>query len=904
MLPRPRADAARLVPEVIQSSNMDCGPASLMALMRGFGLPVSFGRLREACQTTVDGTSISAMDEVANQLGLDTQEVMLPPDHLLLPEADALPAIAVISNEVGTAHFVVVWSKIGRWVQLMDPARGRRWLSQRELEETLYRHTVEVPAKAWRRWAATDEFQGPLARRLLGLGLNKERADELRAQTLADEGYLDVAALDAACRMTMALIRARAVKAGQEASNLLEQLYAWGRDIETCSHLPVSYWSVRPASNQDPRNPQQLAYRAAVLVRTRGRHATRPDIETLDEDLAAALTDEQPHPFRSLLGMLARDGLTTPLVMAAAVFLAAALVLLEAVLLRGFLELSGQIGLASDRAIAVSLLLLLLMLGLVLRFPIIHSAASMGRLLEVRLRVAFLSKIPKLNDRYFHSRLISDMAERCHSLHLLRYLPILGVTFLDACAQLIFITVGIAWIEPSLAPWALAVALLSITLPLALQPVLTERSLTLRTHLGGMINFYLDSLLGLIPIRVHGAQLAVAREQEARLVEWSRAAMALHRTSTWVEGVLAFSGFGCAVLMVSLVATAGESGLENALLVVYWALSMPMLGARAAQVARQYPDLHNVALRVLEPLGAHEEEVAKPEPGPVASEDPAPAPGVAIAMAGVTVEAGGHRILEQVDLTIAPGEHVAIVGESGAGKSSLVGLLLGWHRARSGTVEVDGRILTGAWLGTLRRSTAWLDPTVQLWNQPLLDNLIYGSEFAPDNPMSSVLHQAELRELLEHLPDGMQTRLGESGRLLSGGEGQRVRLGRALMQRDARLVLLDEAFRGLDRETRQRLTRRVRQWWQNATLLSVSHDITDTRDFERVLVIHEGRLVEDGSPQHLLADETSRYSVLMAKDRAMRERAWARGTWRTMWLENGRLHEEPPDDRDERHAGG
>ena len=878
-----------MVPEVVQTSMMDCGPASLMALMQGFGVPVSFGRLREACQTSVDGTSISTMDEVANLLGLDTEEVMVPADHLLLPEAGALPAIAVVLNEIGASHFLVVWSVAGPWVQIMDPAHGRRWISRQALTEQLFRHTTEVPADMWRQWAGTAEFQEPLGQRLRALGLDRTRADELREQALAIADWRGVAALDAACRMTAGLVRSRAISRGRESTALVEEIFAWGRDPERASRIPVTLWSVLPAPGADPEHPAALAFRGAVIVRGRGRKEQAPDPETLSDELAAALSEDRPRPGRTLFGLLARDGLTMPLVLLGALVTAAALVLFEALLLRGFLELGNQVGLATHRALAMSIILGLLALALAIQVPIIRGAMTMGRALEVRLRVAFLSKIPKLSDRYFHSRLISDMAERCHSLHLLRYLPLLGMRFLDGCAQILFTVAGITWLAPHLMPWALLVALVSIGLPLALQPFMAERDLRLRTHLGALIHFYLDALLGLIPIRVHGAQQSMAREQEGRLVEWNRAAMDFHATGTWVEGVLALAGFGMAVLMVALVSQGQSRGqLGSGLLLVYWALSLPVLGARIALIARRYPMLRSVALRVIEPLGAREEESATP----VAGARDVPAQPVAITMTGVTVEAGGHVILRDLDLQVEPGEHVAIVGPSGAGKSSLVGLLLGWHRPKSGRVDVDGSPLSGARLSALRRATAWVDPAVQLWNQPMLDNLLYGSELAEEQPIAGVLHEAELRELLEHLPEGMQTYLGEGGGVVSGGEGQRVRLGRALMHRNARLVILDEAFRGLDRGARQRLTARARAWWEHATLLFVSHDIGATRDFARVLVVDDGRVVEDGAPEELLRDAGSRYSALMAGDMAMRSGEWAGGEWRRLWLEHGRLREE------------
>src|SRR5437879_4429304 len=89
-----------IVPEVVQTSAMDCGPAVLKAALEGFGIPVSYGRLREACQTDVDGTSINTLEEVARHLGLDAEQVMLPVDHLLFPQAGALPALLVTATRL------------------------------------------------------------------------------------------------------------------------------------------------------------------------------------------------------------------------------------------------------------------------------------------------------------------------------------------------------------------------------------------------------------------------------------------------------------------------------------------------------------------------------------------------------------------------------------------------------------------------------------------------------------------------------------------------------------------------------------------------------------------------------------------------------------------------------------
>jgi ATP-binding cassette subfamily B protein len=308
------------------------------------------------------------------------------------------------------------------------------------------------------------------------------------------------------------------------------------------------------------------------------------------------------------------------------------------------------------------------------------------------------------------------------------------------------------------------------------------------------------------------------------------------------------------------------------LLLVYWALNLPVLGQEVALLARQYPAHRNVTLRLMEPMGAPEETTVA-APGPAAASHPAgspvaASPGVAIVLEGVSVRAAGHTILDKIDLDIEAGAHVAIVGPSGAGKSSLVGILLGWHRPASGRVLIDGCPLDSQRLERLRRETTWLDPSVQLWNRALLDNLVYGADGAVSLPLGQVIEAADLRDLLETLPDGLQTRLGEGGALVSGGEGQRVRLGRGLLRPGVRLVILDEPFRGLDRERRHELLTRASKWWGVATVLCITHDVGETRGFSRVL------------------DQ-----ALLEAEQEVREGLWSSGVWRRLRLEGGQLVE-------------
>jgi ABC-type transport system involved in cytochrome bd biosynthesis fused ATPase/permease subunit len=181
---------------------------------------------------------------------------------------------------------------------------------------------------------------------------------------------------------------------------------------------------------------------------------------------------------------------------------------------------------------------------------------------------------------------------------------------------------------------------------------------------------------------------------------------------------------------------------------------------------------------------------------------------------------------------------------------------------------------------------------VQIWNRSLLENLRYGN--MPDEPGSEQDHslklqQADLHTLLKRLPDGLQTVLGEGGGLVSGGEGQRVRLGRAMQRDGVRLVILDEPFRGLDRAKRRTLLAQAREQWADATLLFISHDIDESQHFARVLVIEEGQIVEDGRPDELAAQPDTRYHALHAADAAVRQGMWSDEVWQRWWLSDGVL---------------
>jgi ATP-binding cassette subfamily B protein len=873
-------------PEVVQTSAMDCGPAALKCMLEGFGGRVSYGRLREACQTSVDGTSIDTLEEIAQALGLDAAQIVLPPEHAVSAAPGVLPAIAVVRMPSGLTHFVVLWRRVGPWIQVMDPGSGRRWVRAATFVRDLYIHTHTIDAETFQAFATDASFTHAVRGRFVAAG--GRAGGEVFDAALARAGDgMAVARLDGAARAAESLIGERLVRRGRAAGQLLRALVANAPDAIPA--LVAENACARPAG-------EGVAFRGAVLIHVAGRAAGDAVRPALPRELAAADDDERPFT-RAVRALPQRLWRRRALGLLPLLPIVVALGLGEVVLSRPLL--AGPATPALGRA---ALALLAVVLGAaLLELPLLAGARGLGRTLDVGLRRAFFRKLPRLGDRYFASRPVSDMAERAHLLHRIRLLPGLGVQLGRTIGELALACAAIAWLYPPGAPLALAMLLAAGAIPALMTPALAERDLRLRTHAGALLRFYLDALLGLTAVRTHGAGAALAREHEERLREWQRAGRDVVAAAARSEAATVLMAVAGAAVLVGGSLRAPQVGLGTVFLLLFLALRIPTQASAIAGLWRQFPEHRNVTLRLLEPLGAPDDRSAtpasqqngQPQPRGGAAGGDEPRPGVALAFDDVAVEVAGHVVLQDVSLQIAAGAHVAIVGPSGAGKSTLIGLLLGLHRPARGEVRVDGMSLQGEAVAALRAGTVWVEPTVQLWNRSLADNVGFGAPLSPSaEALEAALDDAELSELVRRLPAGAATVLGEGGGLVSGGEGQRVRFARALARLTRpRLVLLDEPFRGLDRTVRRRLLARARARWADATLVVATHDIEQTRDFPRVMVVDRGRVAEDGAPDTLAGRADSIYRQLLDAEARVRATRWAAPFWRRLTVRDGRLHE-------------
>jgi ATP-binding cassette subfamily B protein len=197
-------------------------------------------------------------------------------------------------------------------------------------------------------------------------------------------------------------------------------------------------------------------------------------------------------------------------------------------------------------------------------------------------------------------------------------------------------------------------------------------------------------------------------------------------------------------------------------------------------------------------------------------------------------------------LTIEPGETVAIVGPSGAGKSTLFQLAERFYDPQAGTIRLDGVPLTNADPAEIRRRMAFVPQEGTLFSANVRDNLRYGNWDASDEAIWEAARAANAESFIQALPQGLDTYLGESGLQLSGGQRQRIAIARALL-RDAPILLLDEATSALDAESERLVQQALERLMEDRTTLVIAHRLATVRSADRIVVMEDGRIVEQGT---------------------------------------------------------
>jgi ATP-binding cassette subfamily B protein len=221
---------------------------------------------------------------------------------------------------------------------------------------------------------------------------------------------------------------------------------------------------------------------------------------------------------------------------------------------------------------------------------------------------------------------------------------------------------------------------------------------------------------------------------------------------------------------------------------------------------------------------------------------------------GFTYE-DGTEALRDVNFEIRAGERVAVVGPTGAGKSTLFSLLLRFYRATAGQISIDGRNIKEFKVKSVRRQIAYLPQEPFIVGATVRENLLYGDPDADDERIRQALAAAGLAEFVDGLERGLDTEISPRGQSLSGGQKQRLAIARALLK-DAPILLLDEPSSALDPRTERDVLKNLERLSRGRTTLTIAHSMSSLRSADRVLVLDQGRLIENGPPEELLARDS------------------------------------------------
>ncbi|MCM3587435.1 ABC transporter ATP-binding protein/permease [Mesobacillus maritimus] len=227
---------------------------------------------------------------------------------------------------------------------------------------------------------------------------------------------------------------------------------------------------------------------------------------------------------------------------------------------------------------------------------------------------------------------------------------------------------------------------------------------------------------------------------------------------------------------------------------------------------------------------------------------------------------GKHEtVLSGVSFTIQAGEKVALVGPSGSGKSTIVDLLFKLYDPKDGVMEIDGRNIMEWDTSWLRSQMAIVTQDVQLRSGTLAENLRIGKSNATGEELLKALRDSGLDDLIYTLPNGLDTKVGERGSLLSGGQKQRLSLARAILK-NAPILVLDEASSALDPITETKINEAVLKTGKKQTIIIVSHRLSTVLSADKIIVLENGKIVEQGSHKELLQNSSGVYSRLFGRE--------------------------------------
>lgn len=211
-------------------------------------------------------------------------------------------------------------------------------------------------------------------------------------------------------------------------------------------------------------------------------------------------------------------------------------------------------------------------------------------------------------------------------------------------------------------------------------------------------------------------------------------------------------------------------------------------------------------------------------------------------------------IIKDLNLVIPAYQRVGLVGPSGAGKTTLVALLLRQHEVSTGDIAIDGQNISAVSMDSVRKAIAFVPQDSMLFHRSLKENIAYGNVDASDEEIVDAARRAQAHDFIMETPHGYDTVVGERGIKLSGGQRQRIAIARAILK-DAPILILDEATSALDSESEVLIQKALQELMEGKTVIAIAHRLSTLREMDRLIVLDQGRIVQDGTHDELLTQE-------------------------------------------------